>query len=425
MDDEGIPFAQAVASTLRKNGVSILGEPGRFMAYMCDYTSDEGLEMRVLTNNCEVELLAIYKDAISGASGDLQRAVALATDLLVDQYIVAPEGARRTAEGLAQGIAIWQGKSVGARPVASRRVQADPEALGLIRFDPASTQKMGGYRIIGELSAQNAGLSRWGSCEKGGTKYFIKEFLAPVYPVDRSGATTSMILRKEQLCEQFFSEKRALYRELALCQTGNIIAVRDFFRSDAKYYAVTDWVESSGMGFDQLCRLDTQKKLLLCNEILYNVAALHSRGIVHADLKPDNFLLKQTRDGFVTAKLIDFDASFLLGRVPPEVQGDFVYMAPEVFRRMSGEKVDITEKIDVFALGVIFHQLWTGVTPRVASGFKYSFEAALNGAPVGIDPRVPQNVGRVLQTMLAGSDRDRPSVAAVFSFFSRVGRVLK
>ena len=426
MNDEGIPFAQAVAKTLEREGASVLDEPNRFMSFLCDYTSDEGLEMRVLTNRCDAELLAIYKDAISNGSNDLQRAAAMAADLLVSQYIAASDGARSTSEGIARGIAIWQGKRYGAAPAPAAKPvrQVDPEALGLVRFDPSSSTKLGGYRIIGELSAQNAGLSRWGACEKGGTKYFIKEFLSPVYPVDRSGLTAATAARREKLCEQFFNERRIFYRELALCQTGNIVAVRDFFRSDAKYYAVSDWVESSGIGFDQLCRMDTQKKLLLCNEILYNVAALHARGIVHADLKPDNLLLKATRDGFVTAKLIDFDGSFLVGHVPAEIQGDFVYMAPEVYRRMNGENVPVTEKVDVFALGIILHQLWTGATPHPAGTFKYAFEAALNGAPIVMDPRIPQNVSRVLQTMLAPQGQARPGVAAVFSFFSNVGRVL-
>ena len=38
-------------------------------------------------------------------------------------------------------------------------------------------------------------------------------------------------------------------------------------------------------------------------EILYIVEALHSIGIVHADLKPDNFLLKVTSFAFLNGRL--------------------------------------------------------------------------------------------------------------------------
>ena len=40
-----------------------------------------------------------------------------------------------------------------------------------------------GYHILAEFSTENAGLSRWTFCEKGGRTFFIKEFLSPVYPV--------------------------------------------------------------------------------------------------------------------------------------------------------------------------------------------------------------------------------------------------
>lgn len=43
-----------------------------------------------------------------------------------------------------------------------------------------------GYVIDGDLKTDNSGFSKWAFAKKNGCDYFIKEFLAPVYPVDES-----------------------------------------------------------------------------------------------------------------------------------------------------------------------------------------------------------------------------------------------
>ena len=426
MDQEGIPFAQAVAGTLREGGLEVLDDPYKFMSYLYDMAGDEVLEMRVLTSRCDNELLDIYKDAATAKDvRKLSDAAARAADLLISQYVVADEAAKKTAQGIAQGIALWSGVRATTH-VSAPAPTVDPEAMGLVHFGALNPPRpLNGYVIKGELSAKNAGLSRWGSCTRDGREYYIKEFLAPVYPIDQSGLTPAAAQRKRLLCEQFFQQKRELYRRLALCQTGNIVTVKDFFRDKAKYYAVTDWVQASGLSFDEVARLDTSKKVLLTREILFNVAMLHSYGIVHADLKPDNLLLRHTKNGYVTAKLIDFDGSFLIGETPADIQGDLVYLAPEAYRKMNGEDVAVSEKIDVFALGVIIHRLWAGRAPAVGGPYQYVWEAALNGAPIHIDQGIPGNVGRVIMSMLQAREQDRPIVAAVFQFFSKVERVLR
>ncbi len=42
------------------------------------------------------------------------------------------------------------------------------------------------YLLETEFQNQNAGFSRWAFAVKGGEKYFIKEFIDPVYPMDDS-----------------------------------------------------------------------------------------------------------------------------------------------------------------------------------------------------------------------------------------------
>lgn len=275
-----------------------------------------------------------------------------------------------------------------------------------------------GYKLLGDLSAQNAGFCQWGFCEKGGREYFIKEFLTPVYPADNKDLSAKIIERKRKACDDFYNEKKELYDVLSCCRTGNNILIQDFFRSGSKYYIVTDKVDADGTDPAIISKLSREKKETLIRSILYSIAKLHDAGIVHADIKPDNILLKKTNGGFYTAKIIDFDAGFLVEKTPSEVQGDFVYLAPEVYLKMNEEEVKLNEKLDVFALGVLFHQYWTGELPKIGADYRYAFEAVLDGSEVQLNNAIPLEFRKTISRMLSADPASRPSAREVLQIFS-------
>jgi serine/threonine protein kinase len=104
------------------------------------------------------------------------------------------------------------------------------------------------------------------------------------------------------------------------------------------------------------------------------IAEAHARGIVHRDLKPSNLLLTTRPDGTPLVKVLDFGISKALVLSAPEtnetaavfeltatraVFGSPMYMSPEQVR--SAKRVD--ERTDIWALGVILHELLTGAAP--------------------------------------------------------------
>ena len=186
-----------------------------------------------------------------------------------------------------------------------------------------------GYELNGALKAENAGFCQWGFCKKNGHEFFIKEFLDPKYPVDRELFSPEAFERKVKICESFFEEKTRFYQALSECRTGNNVTIQDFFREGTKYYIVTDKIDASSVGVKEIASLSLKKKETLIRSILYSVAVFHEAGIIHSDIKADNILLKETSDGFFTAKIIDFDAGFLKNTEPIGVRGDFVYLSPE------------------------------------------------------------------------------------------------
>lgn len=107
-----------------------------------------------------------------------------------------------------------------------------------------------------------------------------------------------------------------------------------------------DRVLSSCMGHFPL---SLQLSVLL--DISLGMRYLHSRGIVHCDLTPDNILLSSALD----AKIADLGCAKVIGSrditgYPQTTQAHFwTYMPPEVFK----ENFLYTEKLDVFSFGVL------------------------------------------------------------------------
>jgi serine/threonine-protein kinase len=106
----------------------------------------------------------------------------------------------------------------------------------------------------------------------------------------------------------------------------------------------------------------------------------HQRGLIHRDLKPANILLDDWDEPHVT----DF------GLAKDLIVGTALYMAPEQVRR---EKA-LTVAVDVYGLGAILHELFTGQPPF--HGNKAAiFKQVLNQEPVPpsqLRPNVPRDL---------------------------------
>ena len=277
---------------------------------------------------------------------------------------------------------------------------------------------LGNFELTGSLSSQNSGYSVWGFGRKNGTEYFIKQFLSPKYPENDTVSSLERLERKRRECEHFEKQKKALYQVVNRHSDGNAVRIQEFFRVDSKYYIATRKIDALDWDLDMITSLNGDQKRRLCAIIAHSIAGLHDGGLVHADLKHENILFMHSASGLLTVKVIDFDSSFLETDPPApgeEIIGDMVYFSPEALRSMSGEEIPLTCKMDVFALGVLFHQYMTGELPYFdQEQFGFPAEASANGGHVWVSESLEPEVAGMLQSMLHPDAECRPTAWQVF-----------
>ena len=277
------------------------------------------------------------------------------------------------------------------------------------------SELIGGYKPLTPMVTAGSGSARWCIASRGLERFFVKQFLSPVYPVDER---TPLGRRQLERCEAFERQKLRLYKAISLVIGDTLVPVLDFFRHERHYYAVSEALPNEHIAAEnaQNLALDERRRLLL--QLALCLQRLHTQGIVHADLKPEHVLLLRYPDGF-HARLIDLDSGFLTGEPPVaqrELEGDPVYLAPESFLCMAGKPAKLTSKIDTFAFGALFHYLWTGALPGFDHAqYAYLYEAVLHGATPALSPALPAEYADAISRMLLKDPQARPEDGEVVS----------
>jgi len=149
-----------------------------------------------------------------------------------------------------------------------------------------------------------------------------------------------------------------------MCQLDhpNIVRLEEVYESHSEIYLVQELC----LGGELFDRLDEQPDYhyteaqcaRLVKQMLCSVRYLHSKGIIHRDLKLENFLFSSTSQDS-ELKMIDFGLSkhFKFGEVHHEAVGTPYTVAPEVIRG------SYDERCDIWAIGVITFLLLSGDPP--------------------------------------------------------------
>jgi len=194
------------------------------------------------------------------------------------------------------------------------------------------------------------------------------------------------------LRSELSENKEVMARFLAEARAVNTIGhpnIIDIFAfgafDDGTQYFVMELLPGQSLKelLEEHAPLTTTDAAPILTQVLDALEAAHEHGIVHRDLKPDNIFLADHPSGGYMVKLLDFgiakftDDGASVGHTATGVPlGTPVYMSPEQCR---GE--DIDHRADLYALGVIMYELWTGEVPFRAKTFLGLIQKHLNEAP--------------------------------------------
>ncbi|WP_306457952.1 serine/threonine-protein kinase [Streptomyces sp. SA15] len=225
------------------------------------------------------------------------------------------------------------------------------------------------------------------------------------------------LLRPDKVAGQEADELRRRFvrecRVTAQVDHPGLVTVHDAGSAGEELFLVMQYVDGADLS-DHLAEHDPypwQWAVAVAAQLCAVLSAVHAVPIVHRDLKPRNVMVKQ--DGTVTvldlgvASVMDTDTTRLTHTGSPI--GSPAYMAPE--QAMGGAVGPYT---DLYALGVLLHELLSGDVPFAGSTALGVLHRHLYEPPVPvrrIRPEVPEPLEALVLRLLAKDPQHRPGSA--------------
>ena len=165
----------------------------------------------------------------------------------------------------------------------------------------------------------------------------------------------------DHIVRRFFDEAKAVSR----INHPNVLNLIDFgSASDGIVYAVYEG--ENGETLQQVIRnsgrLDASAAVDIAGQASRGLAAIHSHGLVHGNLTPENILVLQNESGGLSVKLFGSGTAGPMSPARPDTEpaaADFAYLAPE---QCSGQE-ETDARSDVYALGTIAYEMLAGEPP--------------------------------------------------------------
>jgi len=260
--------------------------------------------------------------------------------------------------------------------------------LSALNLSPGSVL-LGRYRILNILGRGGMGLVYRADDLKLGQTVALK-FLPTVQAHN-----------KDDL-DRFLAEVR-MARQVS---HPNVCRVYDIAESEGHYFLSMEYVDGEDLAalLGRIGRLPPAKALEISHELCAGLAAAHARQVVHRDLKPANIMI----DGRGHARITDFGLAVAPDAAKTgELAGTPAYMAPELFEGRSA-----TAQSDIYALGIVLYELYTGKHPwdrRPASDSRRRQLPNPPSSPSHHAPEIDAAVDRIILRCLEKDPGSRPS----------------
>ncbi|HSE83838.1 MAG TPA: protein kinase [Thermodesulfobacteriota bacterium] len=257
---------------------------------------------------------------------------------------------------------------------------------------------VGSYRITEEIG--NGGMGR--------------VYKAVHVTLDRAVAMKMIhpgLLGNLEIINRFYKEAKIQ----AQLNHPNIVTVYDFLEVGSAYFIIMEYVygESLAKILSKQGAFEAHVAVSVFLQILDGIGYAHSKGVVHRDIKPNNFILTQ---GFV--KITDFGIAQIICDIglntTSRVVGTPKYMSPE---QILGKRID--HRTDIYSLGVTFYEMLTGSVPFNSNdGSDYEIKRGHVELPPPllseIKPDLSNELANVVQKALSKKPEERFQTADDF-----------
>ena len=237
--------------------------------------------------------------------------------------------------------------------------------------------------------------------------------IATSYPATRKDNGDKVLLKvihpqltdDPELVERFRREGEAMLSVEHPC----VVQLLDFGEEDGIPYLALEWVDGGTLD-DQIASgpLPQDRIERLASDMLSGLSAVHTVGLLHRDLKPDNILL--TREG--SAKLADFSLvgyeNFSGLTQHGALVGSPAYMAPELIQGKTA-----TVQSDLYGIGIILLEALTGSNPLASNDPMVSLELIRTVVLPKLSERtqINRDLARMIDRLVERDPGDRPASA--------------
>lgn len=268
---------------------------------------------------------------------------------------------------------------------------------------PKAAEKFGRYELVARLGV--GGMAEVWLAQISGVSGFKKTLvLKTMHP---------NLAESPEFVKMFIKEASVAAR----LNHPNIVQIFDLGEIDSRYFIAMEYIP--GRSLRQIrARLRKQEgeaqttfpRWFLLNAVLRVCDGLHYShefcdadgthlGLVHRDISPENIMVSFAGG----VKLLDFGVA-KVSAAEKTIQGGtlvgkFGYMAPE---QISGGRTD--QRSDLFALGVILYELFTGARPFRGDNELSILKQTLDGRftpPQEVDPSIHDDVARIVLRAMA------------------------
>lgn len=250
------------------------------------------------------------------------------------------------------------GSRTGASPrIPTSQVPAARSTPGTMAEGPGAAAVTGGKIMVGTKLGQ---IEITGVLGKGGMGQVFRGYHAALDIEVAIKVLPDELSRNEVVRQRFLREARLCIK----LDHPNVVRVFNVDEWQGNLYLVLELIEgtdAAGMLKDG-GRFRYKRALEIGKAAAEALAYAHTQGLVHRDVKPHNILLG-AKDGKI--KLSDFglaraasSASHLT--MSGQIMGTPHYMSPE-----QAESKEVTDKSDVYSLGVTLYHMLTGETPFI------------------------------------------------------------